>query len=183
MNIRAAGILLLAALLPSADGQEVWRQVSAEGDVRYSDRPFAGAEAVPLRAPLPWAAAPLPARRHDGGDTASPRAVAGEVPELAILRPSPEETVRAAGGELLVTLAGGFAAPEGGRLVLELDGAEAAWRGEPPELILKEVWRGEHRLRARLLDVRGRELASSPEVRFYKREPSAIRSAPDPPGG
>ena len=183
MNVRAAGILLLAALTTSADGQEVWRQVSAEGDVRYSDRPFAGAEAVPLRVPPDWVAAPLPARGKAASGADRTPGPAGEATELAILRPSPEETVRAAGGELLVTLAGGFAAPEGGRLVLELDGAEAAWRGEPPELILKEVWRGEHRLRARLLDAHGRELASSPEIRFYKREPSAIRAAPDPPGG
>lgn len=181
MSIRAAGIFLLVALLPSAQGQETWRHVTEQGDVRHADRPFAGAVAVALPGSSRWAAGTMPADGKADGNTAPPDVAHGEEAELVVLRPSAEETVRAAGGELKVSLAGDFEMPPGSRLLLELDDVEAAWRGEPPEVILTAVWRGEHRLRARLLDVDGRELASSREVRFYKQEPSVATPSPGAP--
>lgn len=177
MSIRAARIFLLAALLPSAQGQEVWRQVTEDGDIRYADRPFAGAEAVSLSVSPRWTPAAPPAPAEDATqserDSRPPDAAAGSEVELALLRPAAEQTVWGAGGELAVSLAGELEPPPGGRLLLELDGAEAEWRGNPPEIVLNSVWRGEHRLRARLVDAKGRELASTPEIRFYKREPAA----------
>lgn len=178
MSIRAACILVLAALLPSAHGQEIWRQVTEDGDIRYADRPFAGAEPVVLSGSSRWnPAAPPPP--PPAGETAQrshnappPDAAPGNGAELALLRPAAEQTVWGAGGELKVSLAGDLELPPGGRLLLELDGAEAEWLGEPPEIIVNSVWRGEHRLRARLVDAEGRPLASTPEVRFYKREPA-----------
>lgn len=185
MSIRAACILVLAALLPSAHGQEIWRQVTEDGDIRYAGRPFAGAEPVVLSGSSRWnpAAPPPPA-----GETAQrshnappPDAAPGNGAELALLRPAAEQTVWGAGGELKVSLAGDLELPPGGRLLLELDGAEAEWLGEPPEIIVNSVWRGEHRLRARLVDAEGRPLASTPEVRFYKREPAVANPSATSP--
>ena len=178
MSIRAARILLLAALLPSAQGQEVWRQVTEDGDIRYAGRPFAGAESVALSESSRWTpvtpqapAGEAAQRGRDSPplDTAPPAGV-----ELALLRPAAEQTVWGVGGEITVRLAGDLELPPGGRLLLELDGDEAQWRGNPPEIVLNSVWRGEHRLRARLVDAEGRELASTPEIRFYKREPAVV---------
>jgi len=98
------------------------------------------------------------------------------------VQPAPEETVRGSGGALRVTVAAGREFEPGSRLVLELDGVETGWRGEPPTVTLYDVWRGEHRLRARLFDPRDRELASSEEIRFYKREPSVARPGERTPG-
>ena len=170
-----AGLLLMAGLLPALQAQEIWRHVDERGFVRYADRPFAGAVPVDLHETSRWAgrAADVSGNEERGPKAAGPRAEAG--PELAIVRPAPEETVRGSGGGLGVMIAAGREFGPGSRLVLELDGAEAGWRGEPPTVTLSEVWRGEHRLRARMLDARGRELASSEEIRFYKREPSVAR--------
>lgn len=176
MNIRAAGLCLLAVLLPSAQGQEIWREVTENGDVRYADRPFAGAVAVALPGSSRWTGGTMPAREEDDRDTPKPPdAPGGNGQELLLLRPAAEETVWGAGGELEVTLAGDFELQTGSRLLLDLDGVEAEWRGKPPQVRLNAVWRGEHRLRARVLDAEGRELASSREVRFYKREPSVTK--------
>lgn len=176
MSTRAARILLLAALLPSAQGQEIWRQVTESGDIRYADRPFAGAEPVALSGSSRWAPAAPPPPAGEATqrkqNAPPPGAAPGSGPELTLLQPAAEQTVWGVGGELTVSLAGDLELPPGGRLLLELDGAEAGWRGNPPEVILNSVWRGEHRLRARLVDAEGRELASTPEIRFYKREPA-----------
>lgn len=176
-----AGLLLMAGLLPALQAQEIWRHVDERGAARYADRPFAGAVRAGLPETSRWAgrAADVPGNEERGPKAAGPRAGAG--PELAIVRPAPEETVRGSGGALDVTIAAGRELEPGSRLVLELDGVETGWRGEPPTVRLNEVWRGEHRLRARLLDARGEELASSQEIRFYKREASVVK--PVPPGG
>ncbi len=172
-----AGLVFLLILLPSAQGQQVWRHVGEEGEVRYSDRPFA--EAVPMQLPGPgrWSGQTAPAR-----SIAEPSGPKAEEPvgtniTLAITRPSPGDTVWGDGGTLDVAVDISGLEEGGGRLVLELDGAEADWEGEPPLVRLKQVWRGEHRLRARLVDPKGKMLASSKEVRFYKRQPTVIKAA------
>lgn len=175
MKRALAGLLLMAGLLTALQAQEIWRHVDEHGAVRYSDRPFAGAVRVKLSGPSRWSA-PAPATprlAERRPESIGPREGAG--PELGIVRPAPEETVWGSGGGLEVRLAAGSEFEPGSRLVLELDGVEAAWRGKPPEIRLDEVWRGEHRLRARLLDAQGRELASSEEIRFFKREPSVAK--------
>ena len=170
-----AGLLLMAGLLPALQAQEIWRHVDERGSVRYADRPFAGAVRVDLPETSGWSgrAAEVPGNEERGPGAAGPQEGAGS--GLAIMRPAPEETVRGPGGALEVAIAADREFEPGSRLVLELDGVETGWRGEPPTVTLNEVWRGEHRLRARLLDAQGKELASSEEIRFYKREPSAVK--------
>ncbi|MDE0679161.1 MAG: DUF4124 domain-containing protein [Gammaproteobacteria bacterium] len=175
MKTGLAGLLLMAGLPPALQAQEIWRHVDERGSVRYADRPFAGAVPAELPETSRWSgrAADASGNEERGPKAAGPRAGAGS--ELAIVRPAPEETVRGSGGALDVMIAAGREFEPRSRLVLELNGVETVWRGEPPKVTLSEVWRGEHRLRARLLDARGRELASSEEIRFYKREASVIK--------
>ena len=171
-----AGLLLTAGLLPALQAQEIWRHVDEHGAVHYADRPFAGAVRVDLAETSRWSgrATDGPGNEERGPKTAGPQEGAGS--ELAIMRPAPDETVRGPGGALEVAIGADREFEPGSRLVLELDGVETGWRGEPPTVTLNEVWRGEHRLRARLLDAHGKELASSEEIRFYKREPSAVKT-------
>lgn len=178
MKTGLAGLLLMAGLLPALQAQEIWRHVDEQGSVRYADRPFAGGVRADLPAAARWnsRAAAEPANAERGPESTDPQE--GAKPELAILQPAPEETVWGSGGALGVRLAVGAELEPGSRLVLELNGAEADWEGAPPSVTLSEVWRGEHRLRARLLDSQGKLLASSEEVRFYKREP-ATASVPN----
>ena len=176
-----AGLLLMAGLLPVTHAQEIWRHVDGRGSARYADRPFAGAVRAELPEASRWSSRPAdgPANTEHGPESADPQQGAGPQEgagtALAIVRPAPEETVRGGGGALEVTIEAEREFEPGIRLVLELDGVETGWRGEPPTVRLSEVWRGEHRLRARLIDAQGRELASSEEIRFYKREPTVAK--------
>ena len=178
MKTGLAGLLLMAGLPPALQAQEIWRQVDGSGSARYADRPFTGAVLADLPEMPRWAgrAADVSGNEKRVPKAAGPRG--GAEPELAIVRPAPEETIQGSGGALDVTVAAGREFEPGSHLVLELDGVEAGWRGDPPTVTLNEVWRGEHRLRARLLDARGKELASSDEIRFYKREASVAKPVP-----
>ena len=169
------GLLLLAGLLPALQAQEIWRHVDERGSVRYADRPFAGAVRLRLSEASRWSG-PAPAAPGQAGlrqDTIAAHEGAKRKP--GIVRPAEGETVWGSGGALEVKLGADFELDPGSRLVLELDGENASWLGEPPLVTLNGVWRGEHRLRARVLDARGKELASSREIRFYKREASVIK--------
>ena len=176
MKTGLAGLLLTAGLPPALQAQEIWRHVDERGAVRYADRPFAGAVPAELSEASRWRgrSADLPVNEESGLKAAG--APEGAEPALAIMRPAPQETVWGPGGALDVTIQADLEFEPGSRLVLELDGVETRWRGEPPAVRLSEVWRGEHRLRARLLDAQGEELASSEEIRFYKREPSVAKA-------
>lgn len=177
MGREVAALLLLLALLPAAaHGQQVWRQVDDQGAVRYADRPFGAAAEFRLSEPGRWSSQSRLSRSAPPADRRDHPAIA-RPPGVAIARPAPEETVWGVGGELEVTLAMDAPLEPGQRVVLELDGAEAAWQGELPAVRLTQVWRGEHRLRAWLLDAGGTEVAASGEVRFYKRQPSVTRAA------
>lgn len=176
MKTGLAGLLLMAGLPPALQAQDIWRHVDERGVVRCADRPFAGAVRAELSEASRWSGrtADLPGYEERGPKAAGARE--GAELELAIMRPASGETVWGAGGMLEVTIEADRELQPGSRLALELDGTETAWEGETPTVTLNEVWRGEHRLRARLLDAQGKELASSEEVRFYKREPSVVKT-------
>ena len=175
MTSRWVGIAGLLALLSQAHGQEIWRHVDSEGRVRYADRPFAGAVQVQPAGAAQWSApaAAKPAQPPLAKDSQRVQAAA-PAPKVVIAYPAGGATVWGAGGELEVRLVVTGGLPEDYRLSVWLDGKEADWQGQPPQLRLAQVWRGEHRLRARLLDAGGSELAVSEEVRFFKREPAVV---------
>ena len=178
---RWSGLVILLALLGEARSQEVWRHMDGEGRVRYADRPFAGAVRLQAPAVQRWlgasgADAELPAAQDASASQPAPSrpvpVLEGPVPALEVAYPADGDTVWGAGGELEVRLIVTGAVEDDARISIRLDGAEVSWQGEPPVLQLKEVWRGERRLQARLLNAQGRELAASEEVRFFKREPA-----------
>ena len=177
MKRAVIGLFLLLVLPSAGQAQDLWRGMGADGELRYSDRPFAGAKRVDLHAAGRWSGRPTANEESGPVESRTVEVAQGEGPQLAITSPAPGETIWGAGGELEVVLDISGELEEGSRMVLELDGAEADWEGELPVVRLKQVWRGEHGLRARLMDSRGRELSSSGEVRFYKRQHSVMRPA------
>ena len=173
------GLLALAILLappPQSLAQDVWRKVDDDGGIRYADRPFPGAapmqppETSRWRAPAGSGSDNVSAK--EGPQSAAEASAAVSAAAVEIAQPVADETVWGVGGALEVRLILDGERPEGARLSLRLNGAEASWEGEPPVLRLREVWRGEHRLKARLMGAEGQVLAASEEIRFFKREPT-----------
>lgn len=172
MKKGCAGFAFLLVLLSQAHGQALWRQVDGQGHVRYADQPFPGAVRIKPPGIAGWRARPGPPPGNEAAQQEPQPPAAAHALSLEIAFPAAGDTVWGSGGELEVRLLVNGKLEDGAAFSILLDGAEASWQGEPPAFRLAGVWRGEHRLRARVLNAHGRELAASEEVRFFKREPA-----------
>lgn len=166
-------ILLLAVL--ATGGVEVYRWTDADGVVHYTDRPRAGAERVIIDvapvSPPPAASAPRRSSSSAAPDEAAP--VGYDV--VAIQSPGQDEVLWNIEGQLVVSTAVDPPLRPGHRLRLFLDGSPAETL-EPgrTQTQLENVFRGEHSLRAEVLDPEGRTVGSSPVTSFVVRQTSIL---------
>lgn len=182
-------MVLLLVSWPVVAAEEMWRWVDEDGVVHYSDRPHPGAERVQLEAAQSYQAPVLPPRAEDrpgeeNGDVDGGTAYS----ELRIVSPASEETLWNIGTELDVRLSISPGLAPGHQLRIYLDGnrVEDVPQGRS-QFTLGEVYRGEHTLRATIVDGNGRELVSSEPVVFYVQQaslqnPNSNRAFPRPGG-
>lgn len=168
-------VLLLAVL--AFGGVEVWRWTDADGVVHYTDTPTPGAERLIINAPPPSGSSVAPPERREPR-----RSSRDEEPEgapgygvLAIQSPGQDEVLWNIEGQLAVSVAVDPPLGPGHRIRLYLDGSPAETL-EPGRTAtrLSNVFRGEHSLRAEVLDPTGELLASSPVTSFVVRQTSIL---------
>lgn len=174
--MRWTWIVLLWVVAASAAASEMWRWVDERGVVHYSDRPHPGAERVDVQPAQSYTAPPVSAPTPRGREPAeAPAAAPASYSRLSISSPTEGEMLWNIGGELAVRLVLEPPLQPGHELQLYLDGVRVA---EVPQgqtqFTLSEVFRGERRLRAVVVDERGRELASSATVQFYVQQASLL---------
>jgi hypothetical protein len=87
-------------------------------------------------------------------------------PTVAILSPQDQETVHDNSGRVPVRVAVHGDALQNGSLAIELDGRPVGGPRRSASFTLQGVDRGQHSLRALLLDATGREVAASQPVTF-----------------
>lgn len=163
-------ILLLAVL--AAGGAEVYRWVDADGVVHFTDRPVPGAERLLIEPPPPASDPGIGSRRPPV------RAAAEEPPVafydlVAIQSPGQDEVLWNIEGQLDVSAAVNPPLRPGHRLRLFLDGSPVATL--PPgqtSIQLTDVFRGEHSLRAEVLDQTGATVGAGPVTSFAVRQTS-----------
>lgn len=161
-------IMLLCTLsLPAQENKKVFVNRDANGVLVFSDSPQPGAEELTLstRANIMAATDPtLPVRK----------APVAEPFKVEIVQPEEQGTVRDNTGSVYVS---GKISPmfvRGLRVRLLLDGKP---QGEPQNnavFILRDVYRGEHKLQMELFDQSGKLIATSPETTFYLHRTSVI---------
>lgn len=167
-------LALLLIISMSAAATELWRWVDENGVVHYSDRPQPGAEKIELQQVQSFTPPAMPARdaRREADSQRQDEAGAAYT-GLRIVSPGEEETLWNIGGEMSVELALQPALRAGHTLRVHLDGDRVV---ELPSgqtrITIDEVYRGEHRLRASVVDDQGRELASSDPVVFFVQQAS-----------
>lgn len=188
--MRWISVALLLMLCAGAAASEVWRWVDDKGVVHYSDRPQPGAERVEMQSVQSYQApqvAPQPRDESEGR-----REAQGSYSRLSIVSPSDGETLWNIGGELNVQLTMNPPLASGHELQVYLDGQRVAGVPQGTQFTLGEVYRGEHQLRASIVDASGRELASSATIVFYVQQASIqnpaqqgqpTRARPRPPAG
>lgn len=171
-------ILLLALpwFAAGAAASELWRWVDEQGVVHYADRPMPGAERVTIGTAQTYEApadlqspATGPALQPDEQDEPA------RYTRLSIVSPASGETLWNIGGQLNVELAVEPAIRGGHALRLHLNGVPVGGVPEAQtQFTIGGVYRGEHTLRASIVDEQGRELVSSGAVVFYVQQTSLL---------
>jgi hypothetical protein len=189
--MRLMCLLVLCLMAVSAGATELWRWVDDNGVVHYSDRPVPGAEKVIIKGAQTFSVPAVPDSAASSED-----ASAEDEPEngerasyrrFAITQPAREETFWNIEGRLNVSIDVDPAIRGQHALKLYLDGQPV--EGVPPagtSFTVGNVFRGDHTLRASIVDQRGRELVSSQPVRFFVRQTSQLNPnnpATRPPSG
>lgn len=181
-------LALLLVLSMNAGATELWRWVDENGVVHYSDRPHPGAERIELQRVQSFTPPPMATRDVQPEDSRPSQDRAGSpYTGLRIVSPGEEETLWNIGGELSVEVALQPALRAGHTLRVQLDGDRVVEL--PPgqtRITIDEVFRGEHRLRASVVDDQGRELVSSDPVVFFVQQASILNpnnpaNRPQPP--
>lgn len=185
---RLSHLLLLTLLaVPLSVAAAVYKSIGPDGQVIYSDQPQPGARAVDLPAlppaPPPAAsttqAAPNFAPAASGQDKAAFKGYS----TFALVKPTPDETVRENSGvvDVEMTLDPALNTEEGHKITVLLDGKPALEGLTAAQGKLENVERGAHTVQAQVSDAAGKILISSAAVTFnMKRESSALRNPNNP---
>ena len=183
-------LLAVCLFWSASQAGPVYRWVDENGQVNYSDRPGPGAvpmelstdatlpDAGPsataaeagLSSTAPNAGLSTPATRPSADGTASAPAAAYE--SLAVIQPAPHETLWGTSGavQVAIEISPGLKPPH--RLGLYLDGALTELRTRATRFGIADVHRGEHTLRAVVLDEERNELLRSAPVTFFVQQTS-----------
>ncbi len=172
--MRAVSCIVLVFWSLVALGQgTAYRWVDDDGVVHFSDRPHEGAEEVRLGQPPGFSSPAIPPAPRPATPATPTTDPAPTYESLDILQPGQEETLWNIGGILTVSVRVRPALRADHRLQLYYDGQ--ALDPLPPGVTsfeLSEVWRGEHTLRATIVDGDGQALAESPTRTFYVQQTS-----------
>ncbi|MCF6264593.1 MAG: hypothetical protein L3J24_13540 [Xanthomonadales bacterium] len=178
--INTSNILLMLAILSISAitvAGEFYKVVKADGSVEYTQTPPAqNAEPVDL----PGLSVISPEVKltgynseEDEENTDDHDVVKRNYRGLAISSPADDESILGTGGKVMIQVnLPGELAP-GDRLQVSVDGkVQSIMAGTA--LVLSGVDRGEHSLQARIINSKGRVMASSPVTRFHMKQIQAV---------
>ncbi len=169
----------MALLLTGSVMAQAYRWVDADGVVHFSDRPQPGAEEIVLpeantvsvrrREPRSRSVA----KADDETPEESPSGQPFAYTSLDFQSPEAEETLWNIEGVLDVTLDLQPGLQPGHQVKVYHNGQSQLVSGTSFQL--QEVWRGEHKLQAEILDSNGKTLIRSRSNRFYVQQNTIIR--------
>lgn len=157
------------ALSAFASETKIYRWVTEDGQVIFSDQPIPGAKSIDLTAkvqnvaesnkPKTMPAPPPPAKR--------------KVIQLAFLDFQDQATVHSAAGELTLTAQSDIPFGVTQTLQLLLDGKPYGKPQSGMQFKLSNLDRGEHKVQLQLLNTQGDVLTKSESITFYMHRPSS----------
>lgn len=172
INSRILVFVLMGSMvgLP-AQADTIYRWVDANGLVHFSDVPREGAQEVELSPQssfrMPAAASSVPSAERETVGVSL-------YESLAISSPTEEQTIWNTGGVINISVSPTPALRTGHGIRLYYDGQPLQ---EQPlrttSMQLSEVYRGEHTLRAEIVDASGQVLIRSTPVTFFYRQTAA----------
>ncbi|NVK58290.1 MAG: DUF4124 domain-containing protein [Alteromonadaceae bacterium] len=161
-------ILLFSLCITPALAQQVYKVVNQDGSVTYTDQPLPGAEPVQL-GPINNVAMATP----KSTSAAIPRTPPAQpTPQLEILSPAEEATLRNNAGNMQIAVKVSHAKAKG-RFALYLDG-ELIKEQLTGVFHLEGINRGAHTFYIEYADNKGKTLASTPPRTFYLHQASRL---------
>jgi len=166
---------------------DFYKVVKADGSIEYTQTPPAQ-NAKPVD--LPGLSVISPEEKLTGYNPEKATDAAAKAKEptrnyrgLAITSPADEENIWGSGAKVMVQVSLPGSLVTGDRLQVYLDG-----KAQPPLVgsttVLTGLDRGEHSLQAKIVNSRGKVMASSPVIRFYMKQSQAVVvPRPQPRGG
>ncbi len=165
--------LIAVWLLGSASqAVPVYRWVDENGQVNYTDRPVPGAVPIDVPTDVPSSdAEPASPPPQTQAVVPQPSAAAG-YETLEVLEPAPRDTLWGTGGKVGIAIGISPNLQPGHRVELYLDGERAGPAGRATRFEIEAVPRGEHTVRAVVLDAADRQLQQSAPVTFFVQQTS-----------
>jgi hypothetical protein len=175
--LTVAAVLLATPAL----AETIYRWVDGSGQMHYSDVPREGAERLELD-PAQTFSAPTVARPSSPPEQIVEESVMG-YEALEISSPSQEETIWNTGGVITVAVRPKPSLMEGHSVNIYYDGKlieSKAARATSAQL--SEVYRGEHRITAEILDAAGAVVQAASPITFFYRQTSVLNGQGGFPG-
>jgi hypothetical protein len=166
-------LLLLFGLIPVLAVAGIYKYVTPDGRVEYSDQPREGAAEVEVTPLQTYAPPPLPKKMTT--ETQS-QARATTAYQVSIMTPQDDATVRENTGRVVVSLQVVPSLEEDSNYTLQLllDGQPVGRASTRLKYTLTDVDRGTHTLQAKLLNPLGTSVAQSEVITFYMRRMSIL---------
>jgi len=171
-----ASVALLAGSVAVASedaGYRVYRQVTPEGEVIFSDEPSPGADEIRIsepiiyRSPKTKSAVERPGEAQDGEERAAEVDDSAVIYEmLRIQSPQPDESVRANNGAVSISVVVEPALGSKHQIQYLLDG-QPVLTGRSSRAVLPNLDRGSHGISAAVIGSDGAVLIRSEVVRFF----------------
>ncbi|MEW8506719.1 MAG: hypothetical protein AB2598_08420 [Candidatus Thiodiazotropha sp.] len=160
------GILLITLLMAlPLFARDVYKYISEEGEVIYSERYHPDAERIKVTDSK--RVSPVSEAELSDEDLA---AAAGEYADFSIVRPSDNETIRNDEGTVPVGISLSPNLAEGHVIHLYVDGTKLDSEVKQTQVILQQLSRGTHSLQAKIVNSEGESLIDSNSITFHLRQ-------------
>lgn len=168
-------LLSLCVALPLPLAAEVYKRTLPDGSVEFTDKP-PEKNARPMELP-PLNTVPAPVRATPAATAGQGAAVTSPYQSLAISSPAPDATVRENNGAITVTLTLSPELARNHHYTVLLDGKPGG-SSTSGQVTLRNIERGTHTLQARVEDLTGRILITSPPQTVHLRRATELTDRP-----
>lgn len=165
-------VLIFIALLGSVTAGTLYKKVNKDGSVEYSDQPFTGAKPVEFTINNQTQLPPL-RRQQDSGRHTNSQATDYAI---SIQSPSPQQSIRSNSGDLTIMVQTTPALTRGLLVQLFINNAPHGKPSQHTVFKVKNIDRGEVKIKAQLITSYGNVLASSPEAIVYLHRATVRRA-------
>ncbi|MES9862710.1 MAG: DUF4124 domain-containing protein [Candidatus Thiodiazotropha sp. LLP2] len=163
--MRTVIILLILLLSQPLMARDVYKWVTEDGEIIYSESYQPGAERIRVRDDKKKSTLKL-----ENLDKESEAAATGEYINFDIVQPGSDETIRNAEGSVSVGLSISPPLFSGHTIQLYVDGKKLDSKITTTQLVLQQLSRGTHSLKAEIIDGEGNKVRETGSTTFHLRQ-------------